>query len=335
MRRFGEDAIAVLEEYPWPGNTRELETVVVQTLASGSSDPIRADDLQYDGTAFAPLDAGEFGQLLADTEREPPPAGPREQAPSAAPEPEPVPERDDGNSEPEGESGTGAESAAREGGETRRASPRIQPLLGAIAHEMRNPLSTIRTFAELLPDRYDDAEFRTRFSELVTHDTRRLESVLQRLSELATLARPNPTLVDVATMVSELLVEQRARLRERKLVVLQQLEPGGVSARADVAQLRGALDALLGKTMQLAPEGGDVTVAVRHGERDGAPAPGAQIELCFGGEPGGRPGFAGVSAAENSLEFVVAEAIVRLQGGTFRLESGKAGETVVIVDLPG
>jgi DNA-binding NtrC family response regulator len=45
-RRFGEDALAVMEEYPWPGNLRELEAVVVQTLAAGASDPVRSDDLQ-------------------------------------------------------------------------------------------------------------------------------------------------------------------------------------------------------------------------------------------------------------------------------------------------
>jgi DNA-binding NtrC family response regulator len=57
-RHFDEAARRLLCEYPWPGNLRELEAVVIQSLAASSSDPLRPDDLEYAGSAFAPLDAG-------------------------------------------------------------------------------------------------------------------------------------------------------------------------------------------------------------------------------------------------------------------------------------
>ena len=38
-RRFDDDALRVLDEYPWPGNLRELEAVVAQSLAASA--PIR------------------------------------------------------------------------------------------------------------------------------------------------------------------------------------------------------------------------------------------------------------------------------------------------------
>jgi hypothetical protein len=64
---------------------------------------------------------------------------------------------------------------------------------------------------------------------------------------------------------------------------------------------------------------------------------GVRVRVQFGGSPEAAStlGISGVSAAENALEFVVAEAIVRLQGGHFRLEAGEAGETIAILDLPG
>ncbi|MDJ0848995.1 MAG: histidine kinase dimerization/phospho-acceptor domain-containing protein [Myxococcota bacterium] len=75
VRRLGEDALAVLEEYPWPGNLRELEAVVEQSLAASSADPVGVEDLVLDGAAFAPVG----GPALA----EPPPGEPRDVAPAA------------------------------------------------------------------------------------------------------------------------------------------------------------------------------------------------------------------------------------------------------------
>ena len=74
-------------------------------------------------------------------------------------------------------------------------------MTAGLAHEIRNPLSTIRTFAELLPNRYDDPDFRDTFAELVGLDARRLEAVVAGLAELASLARPSPVRVDLAELL--------------------------------------------------------------------------------------------------------------------------------------
>ena len=41
-------------------------------------------------------------------------------------------------------------------------------LAASMSHEIRNPLVAIKTYAQLLPERYEDAEFRSQFSEIVS-----------------------------------------------------------------------------------------------------------------------------------------------------------------------
>ena len=41
-----------------------------------------------------------------------------------------------------------------------------------------------------------------------------------------------------------------------------------------------------------------------------------------------------VSPSENALEFAVAEAIVRAQGGTLAIDTSDGNETVIVLDLP-
>ncbi len=59
-------------------------------------------------------------------------------------------------------------------------------LLGAsFAHEIRNPLVTIKTFAQLLPDHYGDPGFRSKFFRLIGDEVSRIDRLMQQLLDLA------------------------------------------------------------------------------------------------------------------------------------------------------
>jgi signal transduction histidine kinase len=201
---------------------------------------------------------------------------------------------------------------------------------------MRNPLSTIRTFAELLPERFDDREFRSQFAELVEHDVRRIESVIQRLLDLAALSRPAPGSVDVSALLEELLSECTGLVRERQLLVLKELDPQGADATGDTGQLRFALESILRQSMELAPKGGDVYIASSYRPIGLRGMPSVRVLVRFGKRERSRPQsrFPGTTSAEAALDYAIAEAIVRSQGGTFTIDTGEDGETVLLVDIP-
>jgi signal transduction histidine kinase len=326
-RRFAEDALTVLTEYPWPLNLRELEAVVIQTLAASRADPIRVDDLQYDGIAFAPIDASQIGTMI-DTES----GGPGAQLADPAHAPLAAPREREADSAPERQPASASQARDAIAGE----SASIQPLAAAIAHEMRNPLSTIRTFAELLPSRYDDPEFRSRFAELVGQDTHRIEAVIRRLSELAALEQPVTTAVDISALLEELLSERTETVRNRQLLVLKELDEQHTAAMGDAGQLRFALESLIDKSLDLAPGGGDVFIASRHHPASLRGGPAVRVLVRFGKHDSSpaAPHAPGTSPAENALEYAIAAAIIRAQGGTFTIDPGEGHETVLLVDIP-
>jgi signal transduction histidine kinase len=326
-RRFAEDALTVLAEYPWPLNLRELEAVVIQTLAASRADPIRVDDLQYDGIAFAPIDVSEVGTMI-DTDS----GGWGAQATDAPHSPPAEPRTSEAGSAPERQSTPASNLRDAIADE----SPSIQPLVAAIAHEMRNPLSTIRTFAELLPSRYDDPEFRTRFAELVGQDTHRIEAVIQRLAEFAALEQPVTAAVDISALLEELLSERTETVRDRQLLVLKELDEQHTAAIGDPGQLRFAMESLIDKSLDLAPGGGDVFIASRHHPAGLRGGPAVRVLIRFGkhdSSPAG-PHVPGTSPAENALEYAIAAAVIRAQGGTFTIDPGEGNETVLLVDIP-
>jgi len=59
-------------------------------------------------------------------------------------------------------------------------------LLGAsLAHEIRNPLVTIKTFVQLLPKHYQDAAFREKFFRLIGDEVGRIDQLTDQLLDLA------------------------------------------------------------------------------------------------------------------------------------------------------
>jgi PAS domain S-box-containing protein len=58
-------------------------------------------------------------------------------------------------------------------------------LAAAMSHEVRNPLVAIKTFAQLLPERYLDKEFRTEFAQTVSGEVGRLENIIEQIHQFA------------------------------------------------------------------------------------------------------------------------------------------------------
>ncbi len=326
QRRFGDDALRALCEYPWPGNLAELEAVVERTLAGASADPIREPHLRFE-VADPTLDvpAAPVGPPSPDTSADEAPDRAAPVAEVVSPDPGPG-EAEEEEAIVEMLDPVGAEPAADEA---------VQRLVGAVSHEMRNPLTTIRTFTELLPEHFDDEEFRSRFIELVGSDVRRMEAVLDQLQELAGSRQSEPTPVDVAGLLEELLEERRDMIRARGLLVLRELDRERPHALADAVQLQRALGGMLDRAFALVPERGDVYIASRHHRPDAGGRPNVRVLLRF--DNGRRDRAAtvdGTSASDTALEFVVAEAVIRAQGGTLTVDDTEGHETIVVIDLP-
>ena len=339
-RSFTPEAVKHLHAHPWPGNLRELDAVLRRTLALKSSDPIAPDDLRFDPALL--LDEGDLppAPLAA-----PAPSPPRQRPPAESPATTaPVPRAS--TQEPARDAASGGFARSEpQAGEVERAGTTGQPdrphrlddagasdpgpihrLSNAIAHEVGNPLVGIRTYASLLPSRFDDAEFRARFAERVETDTRRIEAVIETLAQLGGFATPQRASVDVSALLAAILERARPRIRERRLVVLEELDRAHPCALGDAQQLGFAFELLIDGALAWVPARGDLYVSTRRRvDERGATL---RVELRMRGATDGL-GF-----GEQTLAVAVADAVVRAHAGSLESTTGAGGESSVRIDLP-
>ncbi len=73
----------------------------------------------------------------------------------------------------------------------------IGTLASGMAHEIKNPLTALKTFTQLLPKRYNDAEFRHDFSGLAGSEIARIERIV---NQLLAFARPAPLMIEQVSL---------------------------------------------------------------------------------------------------------------------------------------
>jgi hypothetical protein len=301
------EAVARLEDHPWPGNVGELIRVLRRSAVLAPGDRLGPDDLLFALPGEVPSEAGPSPSAGAAAPA--PPGGERRPPPAAT---TPL------------DGGDGTRSLPP------RGDPRLELVLTELAHELKNPMVTIKTFADNLSALLEDADLRDRFATLTNEAIGRMDGLLENVLDFARLGTPRCEVVTLARVLDDALGAVDAELREREARVSRSGWNDGVSVPGDPKHLlyayRNVFESLVGEL----PHGHQLSVRI---EADGrvvvrlAGATGVAAKLQSFLEDG-----VGVPAPTAlPLRFVLARAVFVRSGGEVVVESGEDGATLVTV----
>lgn len=138
----------------------------------------------------------------------------------------------------------------------------VGTLAAGMAHEIKNPMTAIKTFTEFLPDRYDDVEFRQKFQRIVGGEVNRINHLVQRLLEFARPSLPQLAPVQVSEVIRETLECLQAIAVQKRIRVETSFdEPDHI--QADRGQLKQALLNILLNGIEAMESGGRLDVTTR------------------------------------------------------------------------
>ncbi len=133
-------------------------------------------------------------------------------------------------------------------------------LSAGMAHEIKNPLVTVKTFTELLPQRFEDEDFRTTFSSLVGQEISRIDRIVNQLLNFARPATPDLRRIEMEDLLTRAytLVEQQLVRADIRYEQESATAPGSVMG--DASLLEQVLVNLFLNAMEAMEAGGRLTV---------------------------------------------------------------------------
>jgi signal transduction histidine kinase len=129
-----------------------------------------------------------------------------------------------------------------------------------LAHEIKNPLVAIRTFAELLPERAGDIDFRESFGKIVLQEIGRIDQLVARLRSFAAPPIPRFLPVDLPQLLRETLALLRGEIERAKVRVTIVGDDSTPIILGDRPQLKQLLLNIFMNALEAVDKGGQITV---------------------------------------------------------------------------
>ena len=138
----------------------------------------------------------------------------------------------------------------------------IGALASGIAHEIKNPLVAIKTFAELLPERFSEADFRNDFSRVAIREIERIDDLVARLRGLA-MPQEQLVVLDLRAPLEETLALLRGQLEQQQISLLLDFDDTLPPVAGSFAQLKQLFLNLLVNAVEASRPGADLSVRLQ------------------------------------------------------------------------
>lgn len=154
--------------------------------------------------------------------------------------------------------------------EKRRAArlASFQSLASGIAHEIKNPLVAIRAFAQLLPRKFGNEDFRENFSRVAVREIDRIDDLVERLRVLSSPVKPLGPL-DLREPIEETLELLQARLEDRRISVARTYDERRPAVMGEPNQLKQLFLNLFLNSLEAMEPGGTLTIRLKTQEGAG------------------------------------------------------------------
>jgi two-component system sensor histidine kinase ChvG len=223
----------------------------------------------------------------------------------------------------------------------------IESFAADVAHELKNPLTSLRSAVETLPLAKSD-ESRDRLLSVIQHDVKRLDRLISDISDAsrldAEMQRHDAQPLNLATLLTTVVSVANERHDDGVTVTLnfEGGRPGAFAVLGHDSRLGQVIDNLIDNARSFSPPGGTVRVTCRRWRNeieiivddDGPGVPDEAIEKIFERFYTHRPHQA--FGQNSGLGLSISKHIIEAHGGRIRAENRQrpptaAGETPAVL----
>jgi signal transduction histidine kinase len=223
-------------------------------------------------------------------------------------------------------------------------------MAAGIAHDIRNPLTSILIFSQLMSLHHDDPDVREKFNRVVPRELERVQAVIEDMMELARPATMHREPVNLNELLTQVLELYEGQANGQSIKVVREYEQELPFCMADRKRLHRCFSNIASNAIQAMPTGGDLTVRTRQvstmtfpntGLPDPRPEPAIQVTISDTGQgiPADRLSrifdpFFTTKEKGMGLGMAITHRIIEDHKGTIDVQSEVGLGTMFIVHLP-
>ena len=216
----------------------------------------------------------------------------------------------------------------------------IGELAAGVAHEIRNPLSSIKGFARFLAHSLSDRTREKEYAEIMVKEVDRINSVVNDLLTFARPLEPELASTDLFKLIEHTVRLLETDARSRNIKIRSKINPDFNSLLLDANQITQALLNLMLNALQEVDDGGTVAVGANINES------GTRLHIWVEDDGPGIPNdkkkkifdpFFTTRKKGTGLGLAIVNKIVENHSGELQVESplpGKTGGSRFIITLP-
>jgi DNA-binding NtrC family response regulator len=306
---FTDGALETLKNYYWPGNVRELESVVTRSLIFSSDEMIAEQGLRFG------MEEPTTGEEVVEEE---------------------TLEKKSFIEVVKPESPVSAEKVAHF---PAKGEVVFKELITELAHEIKNPLVAIKTFTQLLSERFDDKEFREQFYKTAGENIDRIDRLVEKILRSARFSHPSLSQVNLNHLVDVSVAKNTDTFDKKQIVCKRGLKDNLPLILTDEDQLNYVVNNILSALYYIVPEGSEISVSTKTTSMD----PEEKGKIPLQNIPNGFVAELSITYPDtidekevttyHSIELFLAQQIVQRNLGLMEIIPGK-DQTTVTIKIP-
>jgi signal transduction histidine kinase len=145
----------------------------------------------------------------------------------------------------------------------------IGKLTTSLAHEIRNPLSSVKMNSQIILKSMDFGGNDKRRMEIIIHEISRLERILDEMLDFARPVKLNLEPASINSVMDACLEIMDARIRERGIAITKLYRRRLPRILVDHEKIEQAIINVLLNAVEILPEGGNIEIVTKQSRRNG------------------------------------------------------------------
>ncbi|MFA5125284.1 MAG: ATP-binding protein [Patescibacteria group bacterium] len=139
----------------------------------------------------------------------------------------------------------------------------VSSLALGVAHEIKNPLTALKTFTEFLPEKYKDENFLKKFSKIIPKEVERINNIVRQLLDFSKPSLPILKPTNICNIMDEILELMNNDFLKRRILVNEQCENHDIIANIDAAQIKQVFYNIIINAMDSMSNGGKIYIMAK------------------------------------------------------------------------